>query len=68
MSWCKICRNIQHLHPSMCLTSRILWGKIKSQHLWVLSTKYDGPTAWMWPNAPKTIPSWIPQTHRGNQG
>jgi hypothetical protein len=50
----------------MRLASRILWGKVKAQHLWVLSAKYDGPTARMWPNASKAISSWVPQTQRGN--
>jgi hypothetical protein len=68
MPWCKIYRNLQYLYPSMCFASRILWREVKSQHLWVLLAKHDGPTARMWPNAPKTIFSWIPQTQRGNQG
>jgi hypothetical protein len=52
----------------MSFASWILWREVKSQHLWILSAKYDGPTAWMWPDAPKIIPSWISQTQRGNQG
>jgi hypothetical protein len=68
MPWCKIYRNLQYLYPSMCFASRISLREVKPQHLWVLSAEHGGPTTRMWPNAPKTIPSWIPQAQRGNQG
>jgi hypothetical protein len=53
MPWCKIYRNLQYLYPSMRLASRILWRKVKSQHLWILSAKCNGPTIRVWSNAPR---------------
>jgi hypothetical protein len=45
-----------------------LWREVKSQHLWVLSTKYDGPTAWMWPNAPRLFLHEFLKPREENQG